>query len=470
MKRFYTYIIAFLFIFTANALSLNEAKTLYTNGEYAKALPTFKEHLAKHPKDASLNQWTGVCLYMTGNTSEAFPLLTYAQSKSIPEASRYLAMIAFDQYKFDDAFSHIETYKSAIAKIKSTPHIDFERFQNRVLNASNMLERVEQIQIIDSINVDTENFFKFYKLSKESGTLNTSSILPAKFSTSNNTIVYLPESKSQMVWSVEDSLGKTSLVSSSILTDDIWEEPISLGENLNEGGNANYPFFMPDGITLYFANDGENSIGGYDIFFSRKDDDGFLQPQNVGMPYNSPFNDYMLVIDEITGIGWWATDRNQIEGKVTIYKFIPNDTRVNYPKTTPNLINLAKVNAICDTWKDDVDYNEILNSINASQANNNTDKSHLFSLTLPNGNTYNAISDFTNPIAADAMKEYLDELKRLNDINTEISKLRKEYSNGNKGLSIEILELEKNKLSQHKKLLRLRNIAVSLECQQQNEN
>ena len=83
---------------------------------------------------------------------------------------------------------------------------------------------------------------------------------------------------------------------------------------------------MSDGITLYYANDGDNTLGGYDIFMTRKGDDGrFLQPQNIGMPYNSPYDDYMLAIDEVTGAGWWATDRNQIPDSVTIYVFVPND-------------------------------------------------------------------------------------------------------------------------------------------------
>ena len=53
---------------------------------------------------------------------------------------------------------------------------------------------------------------------------------------------------------------------SSRLADGSWEQPEPLGDVLNEGGDANFPFLMSDGVTLYFANDGENSLGGYDIF------------------------------------------------------------------------------------------------------------------------------------------------------------------------------------------------------------
>jgi len=83
-----------------------------------------------------------------------------------------------------------------------------------------------------------------------------------------------------------------------------------------------------DGVTMYFASDGENSIGGYDIFITRfiPSTNTFLTPENIGMPFNSPYNDYMLVIDEINNIGWFASDRYQPEGKVILYFFIPNET------------------------------------------------------------------------------------------------------------------------------------------------
>lgn len=45
---------------------------------------------------------------------------------------------------------------------------------------------------------------------------------------------------------------------------DGWSEPEPL-TSLNEQGNVNYPFLMSDGITLYYASDGEGSLGGYDI-------------------------------------------------------------------------------------------------------------------------------------------------------------------------------------------------------------
>ena len=252
-------------------------------------------------------------------------------------------------------------------------------------------------------------------------------------------------------------------MSASKLSDGSWEKPHTLSSNLNEGGNANYPYLMPDGITLYFANDGENSIGGYDIFITRKNDNSYFQPQNIGMPYNSLYNDYMFVIDEVTGIGWWASDRNQIDGKVTIYTFITNESRINYPANSPNLINLAKINAIKDSWNKDSNYNNILKQLEIIDSNKISNSASSFSITLPNGNVYTTFSQFKNNEAITAMQEYLEALNQYNLTKTKIDNLRKLYSNGDKSIAQTILEMENSILTQYNELIRLRNIVVSLE-------
>ena len=73
-------------------------------------------------------------------------------------------------------------------------------------------------------------------------------------------------------------------------------------------------------------------LGGYDIFVTRynTNTDTYLVPENVGMPFNSPYNDYMYVIDEYNNLGWFASDRFQPEGKVCIYVFIPNNSKQTY--------------------------------------------------------------------------------------------------------------------------------------------
>ena len=81
------------------------------------------------------------------------------------------------------------------------------------------------------------------------------------------------------------------------------------------------------------------------------------------MPYNSPYDDYLLAIDELTGVGWWATDRNRIPGKVTIYVFVPQELRRNVDPDNPDLISRARLTSIRDTWNPETDRAEIIERI-----------------------------------------------------------------------------------------------------------
>ena len=175
-------------------------------------------------------------------------------------------------------------------------------------------------------------FFRHYRIDPGAGSLRDASVLPDGVEAIEETSVFVPESGLSMMWAAPDSAGQAVIAEMSLLADGSYE-PVVCHPELNieaEDGSpvdALFPFLMADGVTLYYASDNpELSLGGYDIFFSRRDGDTFMQPQNMGMPYNSPANDYLLAIDEITGTGWWATDRNSPDSdSLTIYRFIPMD-------------------------------------------------------------------------------------------------------------------------------------------------
>ena len=51
---------------TAPAQTIDDARQMMLDGDYAAALPIFEKALSAKPKDASLNQWVGVCLLRSG--------------------------------------------------------------------------------------------------------------------------------------------------------------------------------------------------------------------------------------------------------------------------------------------------------------------------------------------------------------------------------------------------------------------
>lgn len=71
-----------------------------------------------------------------------------------------------------------------------------------------------------------------------------------------------------------------------------WGVPVNLGSTINSSFDEEAAFLCEDGVTLYFISEAHTTIGGFDIFKTVCDQNGnWSEPQNVGYPINSPFDD-----------------------------------------------------------------------------------------------------------------------------------------------------------------------------------
>ena len=433
--------------FTITAQStLEEAKQLVESGDLETAIPMLEELAAASPKKGDINLLLGTALYYAGDHTGAKQQWEAALSKKVNAANLKLAELALMQYRTDDAEEFVETYRNGLKRGRKVLGPDESGdIDDRISRVSAMLDRVEKLVIIDSINVDSEIFFRQYGLAKSTGRF----MLPSEafngtHQAAEPTVVFETGDGRERIWAVQNADNNFELVSAGPLSGGKWDEPSTLGSHLNEGGDANYPFLMSDGMTLYFANDGENSIGGLDIFITRRDGDGFLQPTNIGLPYNSPYNDYLLALDEEKGIGWWATDRNRIPDMVTVYVFIPSDMRVNYPVDSENLAERALITSYRDTWEDGKDYSGLIALARKGSASDNGDlqATPQFALSVPGRGTLTSLQDFRNTRARGLAKQWLDLRSQLDRKKTELAALRERYRKGDQSVSGKILDGE----------------------------
>jgi len=443
--------------------SISEAEFLLRQGEIQPAIDMALRLEKEKPKDGNINIFLGDCYRTSGDSKKAIESYRAAQKKGVNEAWLKLASLATFEYRTNDAEEDIELYKKGLKKGRKTLPDESGEVAEQLEKTKNMLTRVQQIVVIDSINVPAEDFFTAYKISPESGTLSDPSILPQGFPSAYPTVVYTTEDKQECLWAAPDSTQTFGIVSSTRLYDGTWDKPVTAGNILNEGGDANYPFLMPDGVTLYYANDGENSLGGYDIFISRREGTEFLQPQNIGMPFNSPYNDYMLAIDELTGVGWWATDRNRIPGHITIYIYIPQEMRINYDPETPELGKLAMLKSFRDTWIQGEDYTEIIAKANDSLKSTSHTAAPEFELSIPGRGTVYYLNQLRNPEARREMKQTLKLVSLLEDNSQKLVNMRKEYSSGKTSLAEPILKLEAERRILQENIIDSRNKVIKLE-------
>ena len=466
MKKLKATFIAILLSLTAYAeeLTLEQVQSLLESGNVAEATAAADSISKAKPKSGDACYLLGKCYEADQRLDEAIEAYTRAVELDAYNAYLTLAAIATERYDIAAAEQYITDYKARLTKNKRKQLPDESgAVEERMTKIRTMLDRVEKFQIIDSINVDKRNFFEAYQLTHESGSLNTIDLLPSGFPFSEPTSVYRTEDRREMIWSATDvSTGKSTLRTTNYLADGTWEEPVALGDHLGGDGNANYPFLMADGITLYFASDCSESLGGYDIFIARNNGTGFLQPQNIGMPYNSAADDYMLAIDEMTGVGWWATDRNKLGDKLTIYMFIPSELRINVDINDPSLADRAHITSIRSTWEKNADYSALLNKV-AAIIPQKSAASQQFDFTLPDGKHLTRYEDFTNPQAREAMGRYVDLSNEIADLKEQLEALRVKYAKGDTTLEMEILYLERDLVNAQNDLARVKNDIIRAE-------
>jgi len=79
-------------------------------------------------------------------------------------------------------------------------------------------------------------------------------------------------------------------------------------------------YLHPDGKTMYFASEGFNSMGGYDIFMSQKKGGVWGVPVNMGYPVNTPYDDYFFAATANGKVAYIASNRAGGKGGFDIYK------------------------------------------------------------------------------------------------------------------------------------------------------
>lgn len=103
----------------------------------------------------------------------------------------------------------------------------------------------------------------------------------------------------------EGGYGGTDIYSVKKLPHGEWALPMNMGPVINTAFNEDSPYLHPDGKTLYFSSEGHMTMGGYDIFYSKYNEQSksWTAPENLGYPINTPHDDLHFS---------WTTDGRRV--------------------------------------------------------------------------------------------------------------------------------------------------------------
>lgn len=325
-----------------------------------------------------------------------------------------------------------------------------------------LLPATAKLVIVDSVVADRNSFVSRIPLDKACGRMVNSSELfkGTDILHRKNSVAYLNEFGDRCFYNDSVAGGKTMLFTAEKLGGK-WRNARPLKEFGTEYEDIEFPYLMPDGVTLYFsAVNKTKSVGKRDIFMTRLNTDSmtFYKPENVGLPYNSVDDDFCCIIDDINNIGWIVTNRRQPAGKVCIYAFVPTTKRwtdVNANISAKKLEALAEINRIADTWTDKAEADKAKETLarlkerTASGTENSAAASNAgFFFPVNDKIVYRKASDFKSPTAKELFAKATELKRQLEDDNAKLDVLRKKFEEANaagkRNLYKTIIILEKN--------------------------
>ncbi len=335
---------------------LNQLKEAYVNvqlGNYKAALPYFKNMLQLYPKDPTYNYYYGRCLLFEDKSyKESIKYLKFASVRNVPaDVYFYLGFAYLKIYQFEDAAANFRWFEKSASR-KEMRELGLSNYISMAENGLYLIKYFKKPQVYSKKVASIFDFYSSYDLKGVEGRFydRYRYLNNAKDSMDQQSLIFVPNylEKNEVLYfsAKNEKRGDYDIYRITRLNDNSWSEPENLGDIINTPFDENYPFIHTDGTTLYFASEGHYSMGGYDLYKSiwNWETQKWAEPENLDFPINSPFNDVLYVPSPDNETACFASDREIVEGKFSIYKIqIGKDQPYIEYLNTEQIVDLAKL-------------------------------------------------------------------------------------------------------------------------------
>lgn len=271
---------------------------------------------------------------------------TSARNKTFAWDDSYFIDVYSSIKKDSIHFEEIRTINKDVTTLYHDGPVSFSPDENTLyLTRSNVIKRKVEKGTVNVVNL------KLYIIKKDKdGKLSAPENFPYNsddYSLGHATIT----SDGKRMYFVSDmpgGYGQTDLYYSEFVNGK-WEKPVNLGPAINTEGREMFPYVYEDG-TLFFSTDGRAGLGGLDLYFTVPSIDMYYEPQSLGYPLNSHFDDFGLSLNHDLRSGYISSNRENGKGKDDIYYFISKDPIIGvtlsgtvYDELTMSVIPNSKV-------------------------------------------------------------------------------------------------------------------------------
>ena len=439
MRKFYSLILFLACALLAVAQTHASADKLFQAGDYATAQEQYGKLLKSYPREALYLYRYARCAQELGDLATAIQYFDKAGDRYMLKYF-YLGEVYLQQWHADAAIEAYNKYLSSLTE----PNEREPYIAQQIAYAEKIqryLRRVERVTVIDSVLVPLHQMLLQCSLSPEAGRLQYDSLGGIEFTNQRG---------DHRLWSQLVDSNQLLLSSHRLL--DTWTTSDTLPTTINFTTSQISPYLLNDGVTLYFAAQDSNGLGGWDIYISRYNTatELYTAPENLGFPYNSPANEYMYIVDENQGVAYLATDRFAPQGYVHIYSLaIPEQKQYCRGMTSDSLAAYAQLRAFYKTERSDNVPSEPSKPSKLSELSNPSDPSKLhdaISFVINDSVIYTSVDAFLSQEAKQLFMEWEQLQERLTKEQNQLEQLRMQYMQAEETLQAElapkILQLE----------------------------
>lgn len=334
---------AFNLVAQQTALTENDviknADALFTKKDYQAALPLYAQLVSLHSDDPQFNYRFGVCTLFGDRKDKKKPIkylnTAFQTMKDDKEILYFLGLAYHQNQEWSNALKFYNLYLAKLTPNATDRAIVLEKV-NSCLNGLTLADKNLVSEIVSTSKFQYNNFHRAYAAQDFIGSLMLKPdifISESERKMGSNSFVYLVHPSSILYFSgYTDSDNTNRDIYISELDDNgDWGKPVNLSGSINTSFDEDYPVVVDNGNTLYFCSKGHNSLGGYDIFRSTLDPmtNTFTEPENLGPGINSPFDDILFIPTKEKPYAYFASDRDNLNGAITVYKVKLSDNNPN---------------------------------------------------------------------------------------------------------------------------------------------
>lgn len=333
-----------------------KADSLLNKLQFTQALSIYDELIKEYPRDPNIQYPLGICYLMgTRNIDKAIDYLTKASTANVPNMVYFFLAEALRQnYQFNEAIDYYRRFTisggSRDVKLK-----DVEPLVTLCENGSFLTRYIFTPTVLDTKSLSSKDFYKYYSIAPSSGSFTSipENLLTATDKKMNHqSVMFYPKNPQVGDYVYYSSYGNSTSFGKDIFRikfqdDGYWSKPEVIGDVVNTFFDDDFPYMAPDGVTLYFSSKGHYGMGGYDIYKSVYNPKTRLwsTAENLGFPYNSPFDDFLYVVGDADSLVCFATNRNFMPDTVQLVLMKNEENPIRRSaKSNKELVSLARLN------------------------------------------------------------------------------------------------------------------------------